>query len=121
MYFSLFLLRVHASLSLPPSSLSPPSPTVHARQALPPFATVEVTANPLFLSLVSAQPEDEMESGVFSDAIVRQQMAVYQLLALRDEPVIIGRHLSWRLDSHGAYLGKRVLLGIVRITNDKVY
>lgn len=70
-----------------------------------------------------------MDSGVFGDAIVRQRMTVYQLFTGKDEPLLVGRHLLLHLDGQpqifhrrmGSHLGKKVLLGTVRITNDKVY
>lgn len=66
------------------------------------------------LSLVSDQPEDEVDSGVFGDFIVRQRTTVFQLFTGKEEPLLVGRHLFLRLDGQlqilhrpmGSYLGK---------------
>merc|ERR1719318_1355453 len=55
----------------------------------------------------SPQPEDQVESGLLLDVVVRQSPAVFQLLASKDEPLLIWRDSLLILD-----LGLYILDGV---------
>lgn len=51
------------------------------------------------------QTEDQMESGLFLDVVIRKSAAILQLLACKDEPLLVGGNALLILD-----LGLHILM-----------